>query len=252
MLVVNNLKLAALNYLIKQQTVECDLEIARRVENNEEQAVHYFLGEFSIPFLNYIGKEIMKNEGIYINGTLHFYPSITGRYYEFIGAPFIENIPRWHKVSLYKGIKNKGPKEARLYTYINTITVRHFIALKKQQNKIAEKNIDNTPESLSISILKEYDGFDEISLEEDNPKYKELDAAWTELPQRDKLILKYLVMEERNPLEIFDEMILYVETTIPLEQYTKKQKQNAMSIMKQRAKRHLRQLIIKQRKQIKQ
>ena len=67
-----------------------------------------------------------------------------------------------------------------------------------------------------------------------------------------KLILKYLVIEDRNPIEIFDEMIQYVETTIPPEQYTRKQKQDAMSLMKRRAKLHLRMLIVEQRKQKKQ
>ena len=252
MLVVNNLGIASLNYLKKLQTVEGDLEIGKRVVNNDKPTVYYFLGEFSIPFLDYIGGEIMKLEGCYINGVLCFYSTISSEYYEFIGAKFIENKPTWHKVSLYKGIKNKGEKEARLYTYINTITVRHFINVKRKLDKNKEKSLDDMPESMSISILKEYDGFDEISLEEDDSKYKELEVAWEKLPERDQLILKYLVIEDRNPIEIFDEMIQYVETTIPPEQYTRKQKQDAMSLMKRRAKLHLRMLIVEQRKQKKQ
>lgn len=251
-LIVNNLEIAPLSCLKKLQTVEADLEIAKRVVNNDKQSVHYFLGEFSIPFLDYIGGEIMKLEGCYINDVLCFYTGISSEYYEFIGAKFIDGKPTWHKVSLYKGIKNKGEKEARLYTYINTITVRHFINVKKKLDKNKEKSLDDMPESMSISILKEYDGFDEISFEEDDTKYKELEAAWEKLPERDQLILKYLVVEDRNPLEIFDEMIQYVETTIPSEQYTRKQKQDAMSLMKRRAKLHLRMLIVEQRKQKKQ
>ena len=116
MLVVNNLGIASLNYLKKLQTVEGDLEIAKRVVNNDKPTVYYFLGEFSIPFLDYIGGEIMKLEGCYINGVLCFYSTISSEYYDFIGAKFIENKPTWHKVSLYKGIKNKGEKEASVYT----------------------------------------------------------------------------------------------------------------------------------------
>ena len=251
-LIVKNLEEVSLSYLKKLQTVEADLEIARRVVSNDKLSVNYFLGEFSIPFLNYIGGVIMQLEGCYINRELCFYSSISSEYYEFIGAKFIDNVPTWHKVSLYKGIINKGEKKARLYTYINTITVRHFINVKKKLDKNKEKSLDDMPEYISISILKEYDGFDEISLEEDNSKYKELDAAWEKLPERDQLILKYLVIEERNPLEIFDEMIQYVVTTIPPEQYSRKQKQDAMSLMKRRAKLHLRMLIVEQRKQKKQ
>ena len=248
-LVINNLETVSLNYLKYLQTVEGDIEIAKRVVKNDNQVVHYFLGEFSMPFLDYIGNEIMKFDGCYINNVLHYYPDISGDYYEFIGAKFIDKVPTWHKVSLYKGIKNKGTKEARLYTYINTITVRHFIGLKKKQDKNKEKNFDDMLESLIISVLKEYDGFDEISLTEDPQEYKELDIAWSKLPKKDQLILKYLVIEELDPLEIFDEMIQYVQTAIDPKLFTKKQKQDAMSLMKRRAKDHLRKLIVELRKQ---
>ncbi|MBR5237700.1 MAG: hypothetical protein IKV26_03205 [Paludibacteraceae bacterium] len=251
-LIINNLEEVSLNYLKKLQTVEADLEIAKRVVSNDNQSVNYFLGEFSIPFLDYIGGEIMHLEGCCVNGILCFHSSVSSEYYEFIGAKFIKNQPTWHKVSLYKGIKNKGGKEARLYTYINTITVRHFINVKNKLDKNKEKSLDDMLETMSVSILKDYDGFDEILLEEDDSKYKELDVAWENLPKKDQLILKYLVIEDRNPLEIFDEMIQYIETTIPPEQYTRKQKQDAMSLMKRRAKHHLRMLIVEQRKQNKQ
>lgn len=248
-IVNNNLQNVPLSYLIKLQNVEGDLEIAKRVVMNDKFAVRYLLDEFSRPFLDYIGGEIMKREGCYVNGMLCYYPSVSTEFFEFIGAKFIEGVPTWHKVFLYKGIKNKGTKEARLYTYINTITVRHFIALKKKQDKNKEKSFDDMLESLTVSILKEYDGFDEISLTEDPKEYKELDIAWSKLPKRDQLILKYLVIEELDPLEIFDEMIQYVQTTIDPKQFTKKQKQDAMSLMKQRAKDHLRKLIVELKKQ---
>lgn len=245
----NKLGTVSLKILKLLQTVEGDKEIAKRVVKNDVQTVHYFLGEFSIPFLDYIGREIMKEEDYYIDNEWHYYPNISGDYYQFIGAEFKDDKPTWHKVSLYKGIKNKGTKEARLYTYINTITVRHFIALKKKKDKNKEKSFDDMLESLNTSILKEYDGFDEILLEDDPQEYKELDIAWSKLSQKDQLILKYLVIEELNPLEIFDEMILYAQTTIDPMSFTKKQKQDAMSLMKQRAKEHLRKLIIELRKQ---
>lgn len=246
---MHNLTKVNFDCLKQIQSVEADLEMARRIVNNDDLSVNYFLSDFSMPFLEYIGREIMKMEGCYINGTLCFYAGVSSEYYEFIGAKFIDGKPTWHKVSLYEGLKNKGHKEARLYTYISTITVRHFIDVKKKINKNKEKNLDDMPESASISILKKYDGFDEIILEEDDTKHKELVTAWKKLPERDQLVLKYLVIEDRNPLEIFDEMIQYVETTIPAEQYTKKQKQDAMSLMKRRAKLHLRMLMTEQRKQ---
>lgn len=245
---INDIEMSNLSYLKKLQSVEGDLEIARRVVKNEETVVQYFLGEFSIPFLDYIGGEIMKLDVSFINGSKCFYPCVVSEYYEFIGAKFFDGKPTWHKVALYKGVKNKGTKEARLYTYINTITVRHFIALKKKENKNKEKSLDEMTESLNVSILKEYDGFDEILLSEEHNKRSELDIAWDILPKKDQLILKYLVIDEMNPLEIFDEMIQYVQTEIAPDLYTRKQRQDAMALMKRRAKAHLRDLIVKLRK----
>lgn len=242
-----DIRKANLHELKHMRTIEGDLEIARRVVENDTIAVNYFLGEFSNPILDYVGKEIMHADGCHINGDLHYYMEISGDYYEFIGAKFEKNTPTWHKLSLYRATHNRGGTEARLYTYVNVITVRHFIALKQKMDKNKWENIDDMPESMSISILKEYNGFDEILLAEEYEEYKELDIAWSKLPERDQLILTYLVIEDMNPLDIFDEMIQYVDTKLPPEDFTIKQKQDAMSLMKRRAKKHLADLIIELR-----
>ena len=46
--------------LKKMQDVNADLEIARRVVKNDSLAVNFFLEEFSIKILDYIGKNIIK------------------------------------------------------------------------------------------------------------------------------------------------------------------------------------------------
>lgn len=231
----------SLKYIKKLQSVEGDLEIARRVVKNDKAAVNYFIGEFSNPFLDYIGAEIMKRDGIYINGVLRHYPSICGEYYEFIGARFIGNIPEWHKVDLYKG-KN----DSRLYSYVNTITVRFFVELRKKELKKEEFSFISLSENENISILLKYDGFDADSLE--NRETSEIDWAWNQLPERDRLILQYLVIEERKAIDVFDLMIPYIKMTTSPDLLSVKQRQDAMSLLKQRAKNHLRKLIIKFRK----
>ena len=59
--------------------------------------------------------------------------------------------------------------------------------------------------------------------------------------------MTYLVIQDANPLDIFDEMIQYVDTKISPDQFSVKQKQDAMSLMKRRAKKHLADLIIELR-----
>jgi len=246
---ISDIKEASLGYLRKLQSIEGDLEIARRVVENDKQTVNFFLDEFSRPFLDYIGGEIMKRDGVYVRDIFCYYPTVYAEYFEFIGAGFLENIPEWHKVSLYKGIKNNGGKDARLYTYINTITVRYFIAIKKKEDKKKEIVGDNLLETVDVNILKEYDGFDEIVFEEEMHRENvELKWAWGQLKKHEQLILQYLVIEGLKPLDVFDTMISYINTNLNPQLYSKKQKQDAMSLMKQRAKVHLRKLIIEFRK----
>lgn len=247
---IQNLEMANLDYLKRLQCVEADLEIAKRITINDKIAVEYFLKELSIPFLEYIGKNIMNAEGVYVHGILKYSLPISGEYYEFMGAKFVNQQPMWHKISLYRGKSLNGGKEARLYTYADVITTRHFIALKKKEEKNREKSLDEMLESDDVFILREYNGFDEIILEDEmeSSKSRELRLAWEKLPVRDRLILQYIVIDELEPLEVFDEMIQYVKTSKKPGLYNRKMKQNAMSLMKQRAIAHLRKLIVELRK----
>lgn len=245
---ISNISNASLALLKKLQSVEADLEIAKRIVANNTECVNYFLSDFSKPFLDYIGENIMKREGVYISGTLHFYPLVSTEYYEFISAKIVNTIPEWHKVRLYKGLKNKGNKDARLYTYISTITARHFYDLRKKELKEQEITASDVLENDHMAILMEYDGFDEIEIKQETDKYTELDIAMSMLPVRDQLILKYLIIEDRDPIEIFDEMILYTQTKKDPKSFSNKQKQDAMSLMKQRAKEHLLKFIVELKK----
>ena len=245
------IKTASLGYLKKLQSIEGDLEIARRVVENDGQTVNYFMGIFSRPMLEYIGEKIMKYEGVYLDGTLCYYPSVSTQYYEFIGKSFKNNVPTWHPVALYKGTRNKGDKDARLYSYINTITVRHFINQKKKEDKTKEKEKSESDliENMDLCILKEYEGFDEIDLDLHTEEENELMRAFRMLPEREQIVLQLTVMDEENSLEVFEELIPYLDTEKNPHTFNRKQRQDAVSLLKGRAKMHLRKLIIKLRKE---
>lgn len=91
-------------------------------------------------------------------------------------------------------------------------------------------------ENVGLDILNKYSGFDEIEIGEVCDTDTEIGWAWKHLPEKDRVVLKYLVMEERNSLDVFDELIQYVDSKIPPSCYTRTQRQNAMSLLKQRAK----------------
>lgn len=244
-LVSTNLKNVNIEYLKRLHTIDGDLELKRRIVENDKIAVDYFLNDFSIPMLNYIGKNIMREEGVYHDGKLCYYITIRADFYEFIGKNFINKKPEWHKIDLYTGYNKKG-EECRLYSYINGITMRYYINEVKKEKK--EKDRIRLLENDLTKILKDYNGFDEIILEETYNEESEVDWAWKRLSEKDQLILQYLVIKDRESLEIFDEMIKYIETKIPVELYTRKQKQDAMSLLKNRAKVHLGKLILQHRK----
>lgn len=230
--------------LKKMQNVNADLEIARRVVGNDSLVVTFFLKEFSSKFLDYIGKNIMCRPPVMVNGVYCYSPTVIAEYYEFIGAVFRDGKPTWHKLELYKGtVSNQRP--ARLYSYVSTISMRYFVKLKKKEDK-EKKHTDCSfcvIENIGPDILNKYSGFDEIELGEVCDTDTEIGWAWKHLPEKDRVVLKYLVMEERNSLDVFDELIQYVDSKIPPSCYTRTQRQNAMSLLKQRAKKHLRKLI---------
>lgn len=241
-----------LDALKKMQSIDADLMIASRITAGDQQAINYLLGDFSAGFLDYIASAIMHRQPVCTGGAWHYYPTVTSEFYEFIGAAFVDGCPTWHKIGLYSGIATRGQRQARLYTYVSTITVRHFVHLKQKedrQNAMTAKNISATMhENADIDTLLKYDGFDEINPDTLCDEESEFDWAWNRLPEKDRKTLTCLVVEERDTLEAFDLLAEYIDTDTPTSAYTRKQRQDAMSSMKRRAKKHLRQLIVEYRK----
>ena len=237
-----NLSLLLPKELLKLQTIEADLEFARRIAANQQQAVDYFLNVFSRPLVEYIAANIMKYEAVYLDGVLCYYPQLISEYYEFIAARLEGPKPEWRKVALYA-----AQNEARFYSYINTISVRHFIKVEAREEK---NNIICLTEKGDLETLRKYNGFDADSLM--HQQSDEIIWAWRQLPERDRLILNCTVIEERDTEEVFDMIKKLVEWKTPPEQLSPKKRQDAVALLKRRAKKHLRLLIIayrnKQRK----
>lgn len=238
-----------INYIksiLQEGTIEADITYANLVVVNNPIAVKHFLNQYSMPFLKYIGREIVRvSPVILISGEADYTLPIMGEYYEFISAPNINGIPGWRKLFLYEG-KNGS----RLYSYVSTITLRYFISVqsrrKKQSSILTSFYEGEKIESVEMEVLMDYNGFerDKIMHQSD-----EMRNAWQKLPERDQKVLECLVVDGISGLEAFQLLSPYLnpKLNIPIDDWTTKQKQDAMALLKQRAKKHLRQLIIVER-----
>lgn len=237
---IANITKISLRDLISIQSIDSDKELARRIVANKKDAVNYFLGDFSYPFLEYFAKNILKRDGVFHNGEFCYYITVAAEYFEFIASPIYHNIPGWHKVSLYEA-KN----DSRLYTYVSTITGRYFNKLREKELKM-ENKATQLKENFHYEVLSMYDGFSaDALLMKDSDEMK---WAWSKLDERDQMVLTYTIVEERDSLEIYDLLVPYISQRKEYSDgLSSKRKQNIVALLKIRAKRHLRKLIVKYR-----
>ena len=89
-------------------------------------AREFFLGEYSFPFLSYLGKHLF---GTGAN-------EILGEYYEFISPRGgVSNTP-YYKVKCFD-----RRKQSKLKSYVATITARYFTQIKKKSHVTEQVSI---------------------------------------------------------------------------------------------------------------
>lgn len=171
------------------------------------QAIHhYFFKIKCMPFLQYIAKNILN-----IDCT----DSILGEFYEFLSND------NWYVLRKFNKKNN-----ASLATYISRCTVHHFLKQKRKSEKNININIDHA------DIVNQLNDF-VIEEEENNPPVWQ---AFAKLKERDRKLLRHLVIEGRAATDIADEMWKYVRSNekdwrkLPI-----KRVQDTISMMKRRA-----------------
>lgn len=246
--------------------VNDDLVFRDLVIRNEKPAVDYFLGVFSKPILEYVGKHIAKVQPskVYDFENQRYIDvyniSIIGAYYEFIAKQFLnlgegkKNIPQWDALKIYKG-------KCRLYTYVNVITTHYFYkhpvlvdkggGLTQVPRDIKEALFVDS--ELLFQKLCDYLYDEDDSLEFSQAVKEEIDKARDELRtkmskqgenigERDYWVLKYSVVEEYNT----DETAKLLESFFnhPLAEMERTQVQSRLSQWKLRAIQHLTDVIL--------
>ena len=158
-----------------------DLELARRVVNNNVPSVNYYVGEFLDNIVEYIRSSIYNGDDPRTD------------IYMILSAPInAAGIHGWHKVSLYSA--NNG---CSLHTYTQIISIRETIRLR---NKINKKG--GTTELLDYfdyQTLLNMDSPIEVAEEDEElNKQKEyrkekMRRAIEALKERDQVVLKSMI-----------------------------------------------------------
>lgn len=208
-----------------------DLELARRVVNNNVPSVNYYVGEFSDNIVKYIRSSIYDGEDPRTD------------MYRILSAPIsAAGIHEWHKVSLYSAING-----CSLYHYTQFISIRETLKLKKKNNKKnrTTKVLDFFDYKTLVNIdipVEDVEEDEELNKQKEYRKEKIRRAIET-LKERDQVVLRLLVIEKHSSLDIFDQLIPYIkvknlngktkEEVINL--MSDKQKQDKVSVLKTRA-----------------
>ncbi|WP_287679452.1 hypothetical protein [Bacteroides sp.] len=201
-------------------------ELAQMIVRNEPKAVHYYLTEIGIPIMKHIEFSIMHRD-------------ITADYYIFLSSPYDkqEEKPLWHRVDLYKGIN------CLLSSYTSNIACRHFYKLAAKERCISEKECGLLEYVDYESLIK----CESISDDEDDSQLLCVRKAFQMLSERYRLVLHYLVIEKMSALDAFPLLDSYIHpraknglTSDEVKQtWTNKQRQDALSLLKGYALKHL-------------
>lgn len=205
---------------------EANRELAQNIVQNNPKAVHYYLTVIGVPIIKHIENTIMHR-------------NIMAEYYIFLSDPYNESEekPSWHRVDLYKGIG------CLLSTYTSNITCRHFC---KEANKEKKRN-ENENELLEFVDYESLIKCQLSSDDEENNQTRCVRKAFQMLSEKDRLVLRYLVIEQMPALDAYPLLSSFItprsKNGLSSEEvknaWTNKQCQDALSLLKGRALEHL-------------
>lgn len=214
-----------------------NIELARRVSLNIPDAVGFYISDLSRSIVEYITYSILHRDAF-------------SEYYIFLSSPYTQNNhPEWKKVASYKGRNN-----CTLKTYTSNITCRHFCKIAQKEKK----------ESQTHGMLLEFMDYESLikcdtgEEEFENTTSIAMRQAFLKLNDRDRLILKYLVIEKISALDAFELLDDYINPRPKFNMTSSevkaslsvKQKQDAISLLKGRALLKLQELYTEQLKQM--
>lgn len=224
--------------LKKDPGKEANKEFAKRVYNNNGDAVVYYMTDMNEKHINILSNTVMHRD-------------IFTEYYEFLSNPLKGREPQWDKVRRYKGFNEKldSKPECSLKSYTSIITSRHFWKIARKEQKIKEKPSDIVYIDY-MSLKSCYVIVDNIDEDPDSKvvlRKKGLRIAFEQLSEVDRLILKYLAIECMSTVDAYELLSDHINPKVRdgftsaevKEAKSKYQKSTDLSVKKGRALRRL-------------
>lgn len=173
-----------------------------------DEGLHdYFFNEKCKGFLTYISTSIFHNNDFRI---------IVGELYEFLSDNDWAVLKKW-----------ESKNGASLYSYVAQCSINHFLKKSKEEKKRSEKEfVPDTPEFMEYlcNIIPEEE-------EEELPVWK----AYEMLNDRDREVLKLIVIDGKSTLEASRVLLKYIRTEVTPEKNNNKRVQCTISMVKHRA-----------------
>lgn len=173
----------------------------------DEKLHEYFFYVKCAPILKYLSKKLYGSCDITI---------LTGELYEFIASNDWAVLKKWEKRN-----------EASLFSYIARCVTNYFINKENSEKKRQDKEtLTSTP-----GIIEQISSFTEESEDESLPIWK----AYDMLNERDREVLRLLVIEGFQMLTVAKEIWKYVDSKQDISELSPKRIQGTISMIKHRA-----------------
>ena len=173
----------------------------------DEKLHEYFFYVKCAPILKYLSKKLYGSCDITI---------LTGELYEFIASNDWAVIRKWEKRN-----------EASLFSYIARCATNYFINKENSEKKRQDKEtLTSTP-----GIIEQISSFTEENEDESLPIWK----AYNMLNERDREVLRLLVIEGFQMLTVAKELWKYVDSKQDISELSPKRIQGTISMIKHRA-----------------
>lgn len=173
----------------------------------DEKLHEYFFYVKCAPILKYLSKKFYGSCDITI---------FTGELYEFIASNDWAVLRKWEKRN-----------EASLFSYIARCVTNYFINKENSEKKRQDKEtLTSTP-----GIIEQISSFTEENEDESLPIWK----AYNMLNERDREVLRLLVIEGFQMLTVAKELWKYVDSKQDISELSPKRIQGTISMIKHRA-----------------